>query len=182
MARCDWLGSSDKYFVSHLRAVGRGQFAGSASIRAVTTPLGAANSCTFRYSGCWCARFMNSVQIGRALRAPLELNVAIVIEADPNDADQPGGETRKPTVARGTGLAGCWQNESARPHPRARAGAQHFLHHVFHQVGHAGVDGGLAFRLPFVDGSRMLVADGSYETGLHPIPAVYKNRVGASHF
>jgi hypothetical protein len=36
-------------------------------------PLGAGNSCTLLYSGCWCARFMNSVQMGRALRAPSSL-------------------------------------------------------------------------------------------------------------
>src|SRR5579871_194329 len=122
MARFDWLGSSDKYFVSHFRAAGRGQFAG------FRVDPG-------RHDAAWHREFMHVPILRMLVRSlhefgpnrqcaarSLEFNVAIVVEADPNHADQLGGETGEPTVVRGAGLAGRWQNESARPHPRTRTG------------------------------------------------------------
>src|ERR1700691_200482 len=69
----------------------------SESMSAVTMPSGAENACTLWYSRWACALFINSVQIGRALRAPSNLESRLSSKPTPthpmslevNPANQP---------------------------------------------------------------------------------------------
>ena len=49
---------------------------------------------------------MNSVQIGAAVWAPLEVQVAVVVVANPHNAEQVAGVTGEPSVMRAASLSG----------------------------------------------------------------------------
>ena len=64
------------------------------------------------------ARFMNSAQMGAAALAPFEVDVGVVVVADPDDAEQVGGVAGEPGVVRGAGLAGGGSGEAEAANDR----------------------------------------------------------------
>ena len=63
-----------------------------------------------------------------------EIEHAVIVEADPHDAQELGGEAGEPAVMRGSGFAGGRNGEAARAHISRRPGAHHLLKHADHQV------------------------------------------------
>ena len=70
----------------------------SESIETVTTPSGSANGFGFAYWRSVMARFVNSVRTGRADFAPFDFELSVIVEADPDDAQQVRGEPGEPAI------------------------------------------------------------------------------------
>ena len=76
-----------------------------------------------------------------------ELELAVVVESDPDHADQLRRESREPAVARRSGLARRRGVKAARPHSSRRPAIHHSLHQIHHQVRHARIEHGPRLRL-----------------------------------
>src|SRR5262245_9470154 len=92
-----------------------------------------------------------------------ELEVAVVVKTYPNDAEQVAGIAGKPAVVRGAGLSRGRRGEAPGADTSAAAVARHDgLHHVGHQVGHAGVDYRLLLAFRTLQHVALPVANGGY--------------------
>src|SRR6202011_4066035 len=76
-----------------------------------------------------------------------ELDIAIVVKADPDYADQLAGEAREPAVVGSPGLAGGWEIDAARVDAGAGSAAEHLFEQVVHQKHDARVQHGMMFGL-----------------------------------
>ncbi len=110
----------------------------------------------------------------------LEAEVGVVVEADPDDAQQIVGEAGEPAVVVGAGLAARGLGELMREASADPGSAvQHVLEHVGHNVGDARVhDADFFGRLPVQDVS-VGVADFADEVGALHDAAVDEGRICA---
>ena len=77
----------------------------SASISTVTMPSGASNGTHVVIFAVLVRALHEFHPDGQSAVRAFQLEIAIVVEADPHNADQLGSETREPAVARSAGLA-----------------------------------------------------------------------------
>ena len=110
-----------------------------------------------------------------------ELDVGVVVVADPDDADEVGGVAGEPGVVGGAGFAGGGSGEAVL----ADGGAVAEVHDAFEQrlgeVGGAGVHDLLGFGGEVGDDVAVGVADAGEQPGVEVDAAVGEDGVGAGH-
>src|SRR3984957_19872936 len=115
---------------------------------------------------------------GRVGSTAGDSDVAVVVEADPDDADEIIGKAGKPGVARRAGLPCCGEREAAR----ADAGGGAVVHDVFHQtgdeIGDAGIENVFGLRRGFFEGFAIGADNAFDELGLGARSAVGEGGVG----
>src|ERR1700690_669291 len=74
-----------------------------------------------------------------------EAEVAIVVKADPDDAEKIGGEAGEPAVARCTGLPCCRRGKAERTDRSASAAIDDVFHQTGGEKGDARIENGARF-------------------------------------
>src|SRR5260370_34484447 len=71
---------------------------------------------------------------GRGRRAARQPQIALIVEADPDDAKQIRGETREPAVGRRARFSCRWESETPCADTRARAPVKHIYQETVDKV------------------------------------------------
>lgn len=117
---------------------------------------------------------------GEGSLGALEREFLVVVEADPHDAKELGGEAREPCVVGCAGFAGCREQEAAGPHAGAGSRAEDFLHEVDNHVGDTRVEDGARNGPVFEDQGAVGGADFADEIALNPDALIGEDGVGGS--
>ncbi len=112
----------------------------------------------------------------------LQVQLAVVVESHPHDANQFRREAGKPAVVRRPRFACYREINSPRPHTRARSGPDHFLEQLIHQERHARVQHVAMFRLVVVQDRTVVARDIGNEIRLRVNPVIGENRIRAGDF
>src|SRR5258708_6707163 len=98
---------------------------------------------------------------GRGRRAARQPQIAIIVEADPDDAKQIRGETREPAVARRARFSCRWQSETPRADTRACASVKHIHQETVDKVRDPRIESRASLRREFFEHRAI----GAHKTG-----------------
>ena len=112
----------------------------------------------------------------------LEIQRTVIVESDPDHAQQLGRESGKPAVARRAGFTRGGNIEAARAYGGGGSGAQYFFQHVDHQIGHARIEHLAGLRLVLIDHRAVLRTHRGNPVGLDINALVGENRVRSGDF
>ena len=177
MAKLHRLGPGDEYFRADARAAGCGDFAGIRVDFLCDDALGRIEAVDVAILAVL-VRALHEVHPNRqrALSA-LQLQIAVIVEANPDDTDDLGSKSGKPAIAVGAGFARGGKVETARMHARGGAGAHDFLHHLFDQVCYARVQHLLTLRVGFPYARALTIANRIDHAGGEYFSAIREYRV-----
>ena len=111
----------------------------------------------------------------------LELDVGVVVVADPDDADEVGSVAGEPGVVGGTGLTGGGCGEAVGANGRGGAASDDTLQQRLGEVGDAGVEDLAGDRGVVGDDVSAAVADAGEHPGVEADAVVREDGIGAGH-
>ena len=111
----------------------------------------------------------------------LNLDVGVVVVADPDDTKQVGGVAGEPGIVLGAGLTGGRRGEALRAHAGTGAVVDHAFHERLGEVGDARIEDLLGFGREVGDDVAVGVADGGEHPGSEVDAVVGEDGVGAGY-